>query len=82
MYPSPSTSSKRGLRTSTPGGPIPKFDDVPTVPNRKALAECADTVFRDCAPKFDPVEWSVCATPAGVEALRFEIGERGLVAHA
>jgi len=52
------------------------------VPNRKALAECADTVFRDCAPKFDPVEWSVCATPAGVEALRFEIGERGLVAHA
>ena len=38
--------------------------------------------FRDCAPKFDPVEPSVYATLVGVEALRFEISERGLVAHA
>ena len=31
----------------------------------------------DCAPNFDPVERSVCATQAGVEALRLEMGERG-----
>ena len=36
----------------------------------------------DCAPKFDPVKGSVNATLAGVEALRFEISERGLVAYA
>ena len=36
----------------------------------------------DCAPKFDPVNGSIDATLAGVEALRFEISERGLVAYA
>ena len=33
----------------------------------------------DRAPNFDPVERSVCATQAGVEALRLEMGERGPV---
>ena len=36
----------------------------------------------DCAPRFDPVKGSVNATLAGVEVLRFEISERGLVAYA
>ena len=36
----------------------------------------------DCAPRFDPGKGSVNATLAGVEALRFEISERGLVAYA
>lgn len=36
----------------------------------------------DCAPKFDPVNGSIDATLAGVEAFRFEKGEWRLLAYA
>ena len=59
-----------------------EFEPSPNTIRKWATQADLDEIRGDCAPKFDPVKWSVCATPAGVEALRFEISERGLVAHA
>ena len=57
---------------ATPGGAVVLGPDVRWTGRRRG----------DCAPRFDPVEPSVYATLVGVEALRFEISERGMVAHA